>query len=530
MPDWPATPTITVDEAAELEAQLEGAETTIEFLRESLADVELMLEDRGWQRLGTWADHQFSRDGLRRAAKLARTMAIVNPLIRRGLNLRAAYVWGGGVQIAARATGSSEDNDAEQDVNAVVQAFLDDRGNKKVLTGGQARETNERTLGTDGSLLFACFTNPRTGRVQVRDLPYDEIEEVVYNPEDGTEVWFYKRCWTTPDQQTHTAYYPDIDYQPRSRVLRVNDHATVDAGTIRWDAPVIHVAVNGLKGWDFGIGDAFAAIQWARGYKDFLEDWAKLVKALSRFAWRATSDRKSKAQNAAAQARKAPAATTPGGSPDQVGAFASMGPGQTLEAIPKTGATIDAGSGRPLAAMVAAGLDVPVTMLLADPGVTGARATAETLDRPTEDMARMRREVWTDFHHRLLDYVVDAAVKAPSGPLAGTVGRDEWGREVITLAGDTERTIEIDWSDLTETPISVLMTALLQADEMEVLPDLTLLKLVLQALGVKDADEIISEATDEDGNFVPPTTSSGTSAGDVAVRAARRGEDPAGAL
>ncbi|GAA3843943.1 hypothetical protein GCM10022226_78680 [Sphaerisporangium flaviroseum] len=82
-------------------------------------------------------------------------------------------------------------------------------------------------------------------------------------------------------------------------------------------------------------------------------------------------------------------------------------------------------------------------MLLGDPGTTGARATAETLDQPTELAFQMRRELWSDVHRTLTSYVIDQAVKAPMGPLKGTVTLDEDGQEIITLRGATERTIDI---------------------------------------------------------------------------------------
>lgn len=515
MPDWTLADGVEVTEAEQqLAVELAGAEQTIEHLRESLADVQLAYEDVGWQRIGVWGDQTFTHAGLKHISKLCRTMAVVNPLVRRGLSLRTAYVWGGGVQIQARATG--EGQDGEQDVNAVVQDFLDDQANRKVLTGAGARERNERTLGTDGNLLFALPTNPRTGRVQVRRLPYDEMAEPIYNPEDATDVWFYPRTYTTPDGKQHTTYYPAIGYRPRgARAIRIRDASygerTLTAGEIAWDSPVIHLAVNDLDGWDFGIGDAFAAIAWARAYKDFLEDWAKLVKALSRFAWKLTGDRKSKAQAAAATARTAATAdATTGQTP--VGGIATFGPGQSLEAIPKSGATIDSESGKPLASMVASAMDVPVTMLLADPGQTGARAVAETLDRPTELMAGMRREVWGDFYRQLLGYVIDAAVRAPEGALTGIITRDEWGREVVDLGEQTARTIEIDWPDLTETDVQTLMEALKKADEIDKLPPLLLVKLVMQALKVKDADEWLKKVTDENGEFVDQSVAAAVAA------------------
>jgi hypothetical protein len=513
-----------------LSEQLRAEQETNLLLEESLVDLELALEDQGWRRMSSAGSVEFSRDGMRRMAALCQLMAIKNPLIKRGLALRTFYVWGLGVGIAARSTGPDRDNPQAQDVNTVVQAFLDDAGNKAALTGDLAHEENERALGTDGNVFFACFTSPLTGRVQVRMLPFDEVDDVITNPEDRSEPWYYKRRWTatvinpatnaaTPTEQV--AYYPALGYRPAQRTRSIDSHQ------VRWDAPVVHVRVNGKATWKFGIPDAYAAIDWARAFKEFLEDWAKLVKALSRFAWRATAPgSKGRRQAVAAKLRES-ATVSSSGEPNDVGAAAVMAPGQTLEAIPKSGATIDAESGRPLAMMVAAGLDVPVTMLLSDPGQTGARATAETLDRPTELMAGMRRAVWGAALDRILSYVIDSAVIAPRGPLKGSTSRDpESGALLVTLAGDTERTVDIDWPDLDEVDVAKVMQAVATADQIGKTPPLVIARLVLQTLGVTEIDEILEELVDEDGNFLDP----GVNAGQVAADAFRRGADPAGAI
>ena len=216
--------------------------------------------------------------------------------------------------------------------------------------------------------------------------------------------------------------------------------------------------------------------------------------------------------------------------PNDVGATAVSDPMSQLEAIPKTGATIDSESGRPLAAMVAAALGVPVTMLLGDPGVTGARATAATLDKPTELEMNLRRELWTEVERRIHDYVLDQAVKARRGPLKGTAKRDESsGREVITLTGDkdgSQRTIDVAWPPLEDTPIDILVKAIVEADATGKVPPLVVARLLLEALGVDNVDEVLEDLVDADGNFVDP----GASAGQVAVDAFNRGQDPAAAL
>lgn len=508
------------DHRSVLSEQLRQEQETNLLLTESLVDLELAAEDASWRRMIDTGEQEFTRDGLTQITAICRLMAIKNPLIKRGLSLRHVYVWGSGLGVGARANGK----DGGQDVNAVIQSFWDEPLNRKVLTGAAAAEENSRALGTDGNLFFALFTAPRTGAVRVRDVPWDEISDVLCNPEDRTERWFYRRQWTvlTPQPMGGTrpeirqALYPDVHHRPQLRPRQWGDIP------IYWDAPIVHVRVNGHKGWKFGVGDAYAAVDWARAFKEFLEDWARLMKSLSRFAWKATS-KGSKAAQMASKIAAAPTTDPLTGLPLGAGATAVMGLDQDLAAIPKTGATIDSESGRPLATMIAAGLDVPVTMLLGDPGLTGSRAVAETLDEPTRLVMEARRQVWQGELTTILNYVIDQSVKAPQGLLKGKISRDEYDREVVTLAGDTERTVDFDWPDLTKTDPVQLVEAIVKADSTTRVPPIVVARLLLQALGVEQIDEILDDLTDEDGNYIPPDVT----AGQAAVDAFRRGEDPA---
>jgi hypothetical protein len=75
----------------------------------------------------------------------------------------------------------------EQDANAVIQDFLDDTDNRRTFTGAEARSRLERALGTDGNLFISLSPKLRTGRVQARIVPWDEIIDVVTNPHDRSE-------------------------------------------------------------------------------------------------------------------------------------------------------------------------------------------------------------------------------------------------------------------------------------------------------------------------------------------------------
>lgn len=478
-------------QVARMHEALAEATNDLEVTRETITELELALEDVGWTRLLASGDREFSRDGLRRISRMAQLYAVKNPLIRRGLALRVYYVWGQGVRIAAR----------DGDVNAVIQAFLDDPGNQAELTGHQAKEEKERALGTDGNVFLTLFTNPTTGRVQVRSIPFDEVEDVIRNPEDKRETWYYRRQWTHDEfnvesgltqSRTLVTWYPDFRYRPAIRPTRIGGHP------VKWDAPVMHIKVGGLDGWKFGLAEVYAALDWARAYKEFLEDWKSLTKSLSRYAWKATT-KGSKVASLNTTITRARTDPDLASNPARAGGVFTSTSDTELTAIPKTGATIDAESGRPLAMMVAAALDVPYPQLMGDPDV-GNLATAKTLDRPTELAMENRRSLWTSVLRDLCNYVVDQAVRAPQGPLRGTVRSDDRGLQVTALAGDADRTVDVDWPAILDADVKGVVEAIAKADATGKMPPDVTLRLLLGALGVADADEIVTQAMDDAAN------------------------------
>lgn len=518
---------VPVRQVQELDRRVAVADNNAGLLAESLSDLERQLNEPGWVRFANLTELEFSADGMTQMRAICRLLSLSNPLIKRGVALRTAYVWGSGVEITARANGKN--SPGEQDVQQVIHAFLTEPSNERAVTGSSARARLERALATDGDLFLAHFTRPTTGQVRVRVIPADEITEVITNPEDSSEPWYYRRVWLTNvlnpttgmTQATRTErLYPSIDYRPMGRP------ATIGQVRVEWSTPLLHVEVNRPQGWQRGVPDTYAAVPWARAYKEFLESWAGLMHSLARFAWRLTAKGSTKAQ-AAARLAQAPTRDSATGRSLDVGATAITPMDAQLEAIPKSGATIDADSGRPLAAMVAAALGVPVTMLLGDPGVTGARATAETLDQPTELEMQQRRDMWAAVYQRMLRYVITESVRAPSGLLRGVITYDSWAnQETVALAGDTDQTIDIDWPDLDETPVNVVVEAIKTASDTGVVPPEQILRLLLTALGVRGADTIV-EAMLIDGEFQWPTGPPLGGSGQVAADTQRAGGDPA---
>lgn len=511
-------------ELDQLEEQLRGETETRAFLEESIAELEA--DNRGWLAIESLTQQlQFTRAGLGEIAATARLNWIANPLIRRAVNVRTYYTWGQGVEIAGR----------DPDVNEVVQAFLDDDLNQTVLFGHEAREEKDRSLQLDGNLFLACVTSPLTGSVQVRSIPWTEITRIISNPQDKADRWFYLREWnaTTVDplngsvgEARHKQLYPALGFRPATRAKSLNVQGA--AVEIAWDSPTLHVKTSALDGMDFGISDVYAALPWARAFKGFLEDWASLAKALSRFAWRGKT-RPGRAAALRAKIEEPGTVTGVRSAPGAGQAFIAGDDVTDLTPISKTGATLDADSGRPLAMMVGAAMDLPYTILMGDADL-GNLATAKTLDRPTELAMKSRQEMWAAILRTLFDYQVLESVRAPQGQLKGTIKRDENGREFVVLNGDADSTIDLTWPSILEHDVKELVDAIVAADGTGHVPPDIICRLLLTALGVEDVDEIMDGLVDADGNFLDPGLEAEVTAATEAIRRFRRGEDPVTAL
>jgi hypothetical protein len=497
-------------------AVLEGTVETLEHrlekqIEESFAQLELARDNAGWLAISAQYSQEFTREGLRTAAEQGRIMGVANPLIKRGREVRHAYIWGQGVDIEAK----------NQDVNDLVQAYLDDEGNRDAFFGSQARATVEGCLYDEGNFFLAHFTNPLTGRVKVRQLPFDEMTDKVTAPGDKATTHYFLRTWVENElgadgewhAETKKAYYPALKFQPATKYKAINGIP------VMWDAPVMHIQVNSGQGWKWGIGDSYSAIPWALSHKGFLEDWALLMKALAKIAFTTSSKTAGAAQakrSAIQNMQNMPAGST-----------VSMTDDQKLEPLSKSGATLDSESSRPLATMAASALGVPVTILLADPGQTGARATAETLDLPTRLIMQARQDLHADKLRDSIGYAIEQAILAPAGPLRklGKPLRDE-DRLTVEWTKPEDRSLDVSFPSLEQADTKVLIDAIVAAEGIPDMPTLPLIRMALQVLKIDNIDELIEEITDENGKLIEKEVS----AGDVAVKAFRDGKDPAKAL
>lgn len=472
------------------EQEVNGLTETVNLLESQLTQLEQALLEPGWQRLSAVADLEFTREGFATISRLCRIMGIKNPLLRRAIAVKTYYVFGQGVEVSAK----------DDTVAPVIDRLKKNRGNQATLFSQGAQAEIQRAKMTDSNLFFALFTSPRTGAVQVRDVPFDEIQRVVYNPQDRAEPWFYERAWSEVDQSgpmlsptsnLRRELYPDIDYQPAQRP------STFGSLPVRWDSPVLHATSNKPRNWMFGVPELYPALDWARAHSEYLDDFRKLIKVLAKIAWSLTGVKGSQLERAKTQLANATAADANVGQA-WVG---DQGGGQLEPMMKSGGVSVEPKDSREFSLMVSAATDIPETMLKGDPS-TGNLATATTLDRPTElAMEWDRRWYGEDIVDRICQYAIDQAVIAPQGPLRGVVGRDEYGRREVTLTGEASREIAIDWPPLQERSMEEIKNTLVGSANglanLAGMPGAELLRVALTALDVDGVDEIVAAAEDQ---------------------------------
>lgn len=485
----------------------ESDTTAVVACKERLAELELALEDRGWKRQLALAETEFSRYGIQQIILISRLYFIKNPLIKRGVKVSSYYVFGRGVEI------SSDDETS----NEVLQGFFSDPRNAKEISHTGLVD-KEEARHTDGNIFWVFFAAVDDGQVQVRHIDALEIEDIITNPDDSSEPWFYHRRWTQmqfdPKSGIQTpsvkdGWYVAMGYDPPAGLKEIK------ASPIMRDAsgnltPVIHIKGDSLSKWRFACPIVYAALDWARAYRHFLEDWATITRQLARFSWQVETQ----GGIPAIAAFKQTLATTLGNDgtnietnpPPVTGSAWITGPGNKLSAIRTAGATTEPEQGRRVMLMVAAAFGLPETFF--GDASTGSLATAQSLDRPTELKFLETQELWREVLQRVGQFVLDASSKAPKGRL----------REAKKTAKPI--TIDVKFPSILEHDITSRVAAIVEAltlngFEATGIDEKTGVGLLLEELGVEDVQAVLevmypdkasgdSQGYDPDRTKLPP--------------------------
>ena len=460
-------------------------------MQERLAALEFAFESLDWRVLSAQSEQEFSRHGLRDITEFSRIMALKNPLIKRSVGVQRLYVWGQGYNVRAETP----------ELDEALTAFYADERNVSELSQ-RAMAEKEVELQVSGNLFLALFVNRASGRVRLRSIPFEEIDDILCDPDDVRTPRYYLRTWTEQRMDTQSgalsyeqrqAYYPDWRYDP------VAKPDSIGGRPVMWETALCHVKVGGYAHWKFGLSEVYASIDWAKAYKEFLEDWASIVRAYRKFAFQLTQPGgKTAIQAAKAKLESGAPVTNPA---PVAGSTFIAGEGVKLEAVRTNGATVSAEDGRRLLLMVAASAGLPETFF-GDASI-GTLATAKSLDRPTELQMRDRQNLWVDVLNAIHHFVLLWQVKATQGTLRslGTVERtveDGQAFERVVWNEDVSPRVAVEFPPLVQSDTPAMVGAMVDAATLRgqalagTIDLQTLSGMMLSALGVQDTDQILA--------------------------------------
>lgn len=365
--------------------------TENEMLQEELVALRASLQTRenAWQLLFGNSFHEEQGPSLeqtKEAAVLAREMVAGSTIIKRGASLRASYVWANTLPLP-------EVDPQKKGPRNRYERFVSNPVNKRTLLSDKAKTTLELSLATDGCVLFLGDNSTKS----LRAIPVTEITSVMANPDFEDEVWAYRREWRSSVNgkavDRKVWYYTDVaPADARKKTVKVgNENQEADQ-----TKTILDMWVNRQVGWTFGVGDTIPALPWARIYTELLHTGKIVNDALASLIAKAKVGNKKGSDKAGLNIGKAGA-----------GSVTTYGQDNEVDVFSTAGKTYDFDGIRPVAAMVAAGLEVSLVHLLSDPGAAGSSyGSAATLDLPTKRAMVARQNEWVEFLERVFEWGV----------------------------------------------------------------------------------------------------------------------------
>lgn len=379
---------------------LEELQATNSHLMEQLRDVQMMfaLEDRGWDSIfgGLANDNTsgLSLTQLKETAAKIQNYIVGNPIIKRGTELRASYVWSKGVNISG-----VNDDPSKRGPKSGVEKFWRTNGVTRYLGSPRSHGEMERAAVAAGA--YMLLGNDSTNTI-ISPVPLSEITGVFLNPDYAGDVWAYKRSWQTLNEagqpeERESWYYTDR-YEGVRKTQIGAEGSKVPVAANR---TIIDQTFNSQVGWPLGVPDGLAAIVWARIYSELMTHGRVMTESLAKFAMKVTTKSATGATNVGVKL------AGNGGS----GQTAVIGAGNDLTPLSSAGKAYDFDGIRAVAAMVATSLEVSIVHLLSDPGAAGSSyGSASNLDLPTKRAMVSRQNLWGDYVARIIKWATGTDV------------------------------------------------------------------------------------------------------------------------
>ena len=362
-------------ELARVNEALSGLKSDNFMLSESLTSINMMIDEQGWVPMFDIQHTGMTLTQLNQASKQLRELVIGNPVMKRGSELRSAYIWGKQIDIEFT-TGSAAQTKIEK-----IMALP---ANQACLFSPDAQAELERAAYTDGNFFAIGDGSTKT----LNRIPLSQITGVYADPDFHDVVIALRRSWLRMvngiQTQMNVWYYVDTYEGPKAATItNGGEPEQADLGK-----KIFWIGYNRQAGWLWGTPDALPAIAWSRLYREFLISGSVMSKALAQIAYKLTAKTAQGAAQATAQIRDAP----------NGGQTAGLMGTMDLAPLSSAGKGYDFASGEPLANMIAVGLGLTVEELLGNPNTDKADGIAGT----TKRQMRLRQKTQAAFIRRVL--------------------------------------------------------------------------------------------------------------------------------
>lgn len=188
---------------------------------------------------------------------------------------------------ASQVVSDQQDNDP---IRNIWMEFVSDTENKLAFTTHKSLQVMLDQVITDGEKFYICFESPGvTPYLKVTEIPVEEIEEIIYDPNNRLRPVYYRRQFIEkkynganqqyePDGAPKSLFYLDYritdDDLTKIKGIKI-PKAKIGEGKVR------HILINDLqtKTGIRGVSELYASREWFRVFKEFMEGRAAINQA-----------------------------------------------------------------------------------------------------------------------------------------------------------------------------------------------------------------------------------------------------------
>lgn len=354
-------------------------------LLESHRELSLYLEDLGWTKLEGWeaGDTGISLAALERTVEKTQALLGINPTIKKAVNARVGYIWGRGVKINIG------------NASAKKRVIDNNPRNQSTFFSEHAYWSLEAALATHGNLW--AMRNKRTNDITL--VPLEHIGGWSEDADDPSRAnyWLIDYVRTTTNYNTGQTQEEQVTYWVPAHDAPLSTSRRIGDTPINRNFEMIHLAVNRQAGWVLGTPDLIASMLWAKNHKELFEAGSTFMKAQGKFAAKVVAKTEAGGRAAAASVRDTPRQDPTTGEVYAYGGTAIATGGLDYQLMGKMTGGVDFASFDPVGALVAAGLGIPLDVLMAK-----SPSPDISLEQTTVAEMQQRQKLWSWFYTALL--------------------------------------------------------------------------------------------------------------------------------